>query len=153
MRESRAELYGRTWVQDALAVTKRPPWLNGVPILVDKESKKAHKGTFAFRFVQDFKDDEPMFAGAVAGNYFGFEGDSVSKYASAAARPDSCWDKTEDADIGVDLSSAPGASGSSRGAPPPPPPAQTAAEAYMEARGRQDSRAARWQRGPPGRRQ
>ena len=98
MQEHRGALFQKTWIQNALLLPRRPAWLNGVPILVDKDNKRAYKGSYALQFVQQFKDDEPMFAGAVAGNYFGFnEGESVSAFASSTARADTPWDEeTED---------------------------------------------------------
>jgi hypothetical protein len=51
-------LEDQTWVQDAGLIVPRPPWLTGVPILVEKASRRAHRGAQAFKFVADFADED-----------------------------------------------------------------------------------------------
>jgi hypothetical protein len=50
-------LEDQTWVQDASLIVPRPAWLTGVPILVEKASRRAHRGAQAFKFVADFSDE------------------------------------------------------------------------------------------------
>ena len=68
-------LHNRTWIQDVHQLSSRPPWLNGVPILVSKKDEQAYKGSAAMQFVKTFKDDEPLFAGggSSVASFFGFE--------------------------------------------------------------------------------
>jgi hypothetical protein len=46
------EIFARTFVQDVHALTSRPSFLTGVPILLDKLSGLAYRGTEAFRFLE-----------------------------------------------------------------------------------------------------
>ena len=67
-------LEDQTWVQDASLILPRPPWLTGVPILVEKASRQAHRGVRAFQFVTDFSDDTHLsFSGFGTSSSFAFE--------------------------------------------------------------------------------
>lgn len=66
-------LADKTWVQDVKLLRERPPWLNGVPIIVDKGDKKAYRGSSAFTFVQQFVDTEMAFGGFGSSSSFAFD--------------------------------------------------------------------------------
>lgn len=48
------------WVQNAreIPANRRPPWLNGVPILVSKESKQAHRGDNIYKYLKQWQNED-----------------------------------------------------------------------------------------------
>ena len=152
LENSRPELYSMTWVQNARELKQKPAWLTGVPVFVCKEDKKAHKGSHAFKFVKDFKG-EMSFAGSVSSSVFAFEEDEVlEKYQAMNSNSESVWDLGEappEDDFGLG-----GSDPKPRGQQPQQPAAtsarsaksqqaqtdaQSAAEAFMRARGSMDA--------------
>lgn len=76
------------FVQDALKIARRPAWLDGVPILVVKQTKQAHKGRNIYDYLRSWKSDEFMPAGSTTGGFASYEdpenavGVTDRKYAS-----------------------------------------------------------------------
>jgi hypothetical protein len=76
------------FVQDALKIAHRPAWLDGVPILVVKQTKQAHKGRNIYDYLRAWKSDEFMPAGSTTGGFASYEdpenavGVTDRKYAS-----------------------------------------------------------------------
>ena len=66
-------LAGRTWVQDVKLLREKPAWLTGVPIVVEKAGKKAFRGTSAFTFVNEYKDEDMSFGGFGSSSSFAFD--------------------------------------------------------------------------------
>ena len=48
------------WTQNAMDIPRhqRPSWLTGVPILVVKAKKQAHKGDNIYRYLREWKDED-----------------------------------------------------------------------------------------------
>jgi hypothetical protein len=73
MLRSKQGLASRTWVQDVKVLREKPAWLNGVPIVVEKAQKKAFRGTSAFTFVSEYKDEDMSFGGFGSSSSFAFD--------------------------------------------------------------------------------
>lgn len=59
------DIFARTFIQDVRGMRSRPSFLTGVPILVDKISGLAYRGTEVFRFLQrGSSEDAPPVTGA-----------------------------------------------------------------------------------------
>lgn len=59
------DIFARTFIQDVRKMRSRPSFLTGVPILVDKISELAYRGTEVFRFLQrSSTEDAPPTTGA-----------------------------------------------------------------------------------------
>ena len=143
--------------QDVSKLGSRPPWLDGVPILVDKSTSKAHKGRNIYAYVQEWKTDDFMPAGSCTGGYASFEtngedelGDaSTKKFASLSTS--GVFDLEEDGSASSSTaakqqpSSAASSSSSAGGARSQRKEqlmneAQSKAQALMDARNMQDQR-------------
>lgn len=68
------------FMQDVRQLRQRPPWLDGVPILVRRKDGKAFKGHAVYNYLRTWEPDEDDFqpASASTGGYASFEdGESV----------------------------------------------------------------------------
>lgn len=61
------------FVQDALKIAHRPPWLDGVPILVVKATKEAHKGRNIYQYLNKWEPDTFIPAGSSTGGFASYE--------------------------------------------------------------------------------
>lgn len=50
----------QTFIQEWSLLRVRPPWLNGVPIIVDKQEGLAHRGSVALEFLRNFHHREAI---------------------------------------------------------------------------------------------
>lgn len=50
----------QTFIQEVSLLRVRPPWLNGVPIIVDKAESVAHRGRVCLEFLQNFHQREAV---------------------------------------------------------------------------------------------
>jgi len=72
--------------QDVSKLSARPPWLDGVPILVDKSTSKAHKGRNIYAYIQEWKSDDFLPAGACTGGYASFESNGEDELGDASTK-------------------------------------------------------------------
>lgn len=62
-----SDIFSRTHIQDVKALRSRPSFLTGVPILLDKVSGLAYRGTEVFRFFERTESEGPTSATGVVG--------------------------------------------------------------------------------------
>lgn len=66
-------LADEVFVQDALQIARRPAWLDGVPLLVVKQTKAAHKGRNIYEYLKQWQSDDFLPAGASTGGFASYE--------------------------------------------------------------------------------
>ena len=79
-------LNDEVYVQDAGELKQRPPWLDGVPILINKSTNQAHKGRNIYKYLAEWKSDDFMPAGSSIGGYASFEHNGEEEFGNSNAK-------------------------------------------------------------------
>jgi hypothetical protein len=66
-------LYDELFLQDVSKLRQRPPWLDGVPILVCKKDSQAYKGQHIQNYMKSYQSDEFLPAGACTGGWSSYD--------------------------------------------------------------------------------
>lgn len=66
-------LADEVFLQDVAQLQQRPPWLDGVPILVCKKNNQAYKGQHIYTYLKEYQTDDFMPANAATGGWANFD--------------------------------------------------------------------------------
>lgn len=66
-------LFDDIFLQDVSMLRQRPPWLDGVPILVCKKDNQAYKGQHIQNYIKSYQSDDFLPAGSATGGWSSYD--------------------------------------------------------------------------------
>lgn len=66
-------LFDDMFLQDVSMLRQRPPWLDGVPILVCKKDNQAYKGQHIQNYIKSYQSDDFLPAGSATGGWSSYD--------------------------------------------------------------------------------
>jgi hypothetical protein len=101
-------LFDDMFLQDVSMLRQRPPWLDGVPILVCKKDNQAYKGQHIQNYIKSYQSDDFLPAGSATGGWSSYDdGDTTMQKRFSTLHDPSLFDLEEEGEQRVTQVAAP----------------------------------------------